>query len=90
MRVVGPAGMFLFIGAILGTTALFIVLRMLARPAPRPAEQGDFVPMPPPEGTPSKVELDPRADGEQATVESLAAEPVLLAANPLPETPPRG
>ena len=57
----GPRGLFLFIGAVLGVTTLFIVARMLARRAPAAAEQGDFVHMPPPEGTPAMVELDPRA-----------------------------
>lgn len=61
MRFTGPAGLFLFIGAVLGVTGLFIVVRMLARTALAPAEQGNFVPMPPPEGTPVTLDLDPRA-----------------------------
>lgn len=60
MRPAGPTGLFLFLAAALGLVALFILVRMMIRPALSPEQQSNYVAVPQTQGTYGAPELDPR------------------------------
>ncbi len=55
-------GLFLFLGGAMALLALFVVWRILIRPAKSPKEQSNFVAVPLTQGTYGAPELDPRAE----------------------------
>jgi MFS family permease len=68
----GPGGLFLFLAAGLGTVAVFILVRILMRPALSPKEQKNYVAVPISPGAYGAPELDPRGE-EQVTTETRSA-----------------
>ena len=58
----GPRGLYLFMGGAMAAMALFVVWRMLRRPAKSAKEQGNFVAVPLTQGTYGAPELDPRGE----------------------------
>jgi MFS family permease len=57
-----PRGLFLFLGGAMALLALFVIWRILIRPAKLPKEQSNFVAVPLTQGTYGAPELDPRAE----------------------------
>lgn len=64
MRLLGPGGLFVFLVAALASIAVFILFRMVVRPALSPQEQGNYVAVPVTQGTYGAPELDPRAEAD--------------------------
>jgi hypothetical protein len=52
----------LFLGGAMALLALFVIWRILIRPAKSPKEQSNFVAVPLTQGTYGAPELDPRAE----------------------------
>ena len=57
-----PRGLFLFLSGAMALLALFVIWRILTRPAKSPKEQSNFVAVPLTQGTYGAPELDPRAE----------------------------
>jgi len=57
-----PRGLFLFLSGAMALLALFVIWRILIRPAKSPKEQSNFVAVPLTQGTYGAPELDPRAE----------------------------
>jgi MFS family permease len=57
-----PRGLFLFLGGAMSLLALFVIWRIMIRPAKSPKEQSNFVAVPLTQGTYGAPELDPRAE----------------------------
>jgi MFS family permease len=62
MDVVGPAGLFLYLGVGFAAVALFALYRVFRRRAKTPKEQSDFVPVPNINTVYGAPELDPRGE----------------------------
>jgi MFS family permease len=60
--VMGPRGLFLFLGGSMALLGAFVIWRILIRPAKSPKEQSNFVAVPLTQGTYGAPELDPRAE----------------------------
>ena len=58
----GPRSLYLFMGGAMAAMALFVIWRMLRRPAKSAKDQGNFVAVPLTQGTYGAPELDPRAE----------------------------
>jgi MFS family permease len=58
----GPGGLFIFLGGSMALMALFVVWRILIRPAKSARDQSNFVAVPLTQGTYGAPELDPRAE----------------------------
>jgi MFS family permease len=58
----GPGGLFIFLGGSMALLALFVIWRILIRPAKSAREQSNFVAVPLTQGTYGAPELDPRAE----------------------------
>jgi MFS family permease len=65
MKVVGPAGLFIFTGAVIVLVAAFIIYRMRCRQWVPVAEKESFVLMPEATTTPVAMEFDPRTECSQ-------------------------
>jgi len=59
---IGPRSLYIFMGGAMAAMALFVVWRMLRRPAKSAKDQGNFVAVPLTQGTYGAPELDPRGD----------------------------
>jgi MFS family permease len=64
MRPLGGPGLFVFLVAALIAVALFVLFRMVRRPALSPRDQGNYVAVPVTQGTYGAPELDPRAEAD--------------------------
>jgi hypothetical protein len=64
MGPLGATGLFTVAAAGYGVLALFVVVRMLLRPAPSPQLQSNYVAVPITQGTYGAPELDPRGEYE--------------------------
>ena len=58
----GPRSLYLFMGGSMAAMALFVIWRMIRRPAKSAKEQGNFVAVPLTQGTYGAPELDPRGE----------------------------
>lgn len=62
MELMGPSGLFLYLGVGFGFVALFAIYRVFRRRAKTPKEQSDFVPVPNIQNVYGAPELDPRGE----------------------------